>query len=230
MKRIFEIFILIFVINSCHKVNTNNTAKNDDTIFIFKDEKLGAKQSIYFDKNQNSKVYNELKKFEFHQFDKESYESSLKNIQQNLKHEKPKINETEWIPLYSYKNKYYVYYPCDFYNYYKLSINDSTLIDWTGEGPIANQILSQKKIKKNQYDFELKGYQKRKLIIQVIDSEKGIAIFENQYENEKPEFHLMVSANKINQFPLIINNCEMNKQNELDFDKIDEQKLINDYR
>ena len=230
MKQILTIFILISLIISCKNISPKETSKLNDTIFITKDEKLGAKQSIYFENNKNSEVYNKLKKFEFDEFDKESYTTSLENIKQKLMIKKPIISETEWLHLYSFKNKYYVYYPCDFYTNYKLSINDSTLIDWTGEGPIANQILSQKKITDDKFEFNLKGYQNRKLNIEIIDSKNGIAVFKNEYENEIPEFSLMVAADKINHFPLIKNNCETYKQNELKFDKIDFKKLMNDYR
>ena len=230
MKVIFPIFILILLVNNYKNGNSQETPKRNDTLFIIKDQKLGTKQSIYFENNKNSKFYEELKDYEFDDFDQQTYNESLKNINQKLNKQKPVFSETKWLPLYSYKNKYYVYNPCDFYTEYKVSINDSTLIDWTGDGPIANLILSQKKLRDNHYEFNLKSYQSRKLTIKIIDKRRGIALFKNEYKNEIPEYLLMVATNKINEFPLIINNCETYKQNELKFDEIDIKKLTNDYR
>jgi hypothetical protein len=203
-----------------------------DTLFIHKDSIYGTSQSIYIAKNKSSQLYNRLLDLNFGEFDSESYSMSLSYLKEKnliLHKSTPVISETQWIPLVQYNKKLFVYYPCDFYSFYKISINDSTFIDWTGEGPIANQIFFQKKLNKKTYEFELISIcgPTRKLTIHMIDQKKGIAIFETIYSNNEHYFSLMIAASKINQVPLIVNQCDFQKQGELDFEVPDFNKLLN---
>ena len=203
-----------------------------DTLFIQKDSIYGTSQSIYIAKNKSSQLYNRLLDLNFGEFDSESYLMSLSYLKEKnliLNKSTPVISEVQWIPLVQYNKKLFVYYPCDFYSFYKISINDSTFIDWTGEGPIANQICFQKKSNKKTYEFELISIcgPTRKLTIHMIDQKKGIAIFETIYSNNEHYFSLMIAASKINQVPLIVNQCDFQKQGELDFEEPDFNKLLN---
>lgn len=182
-------------------------------MFIFKDSIYSTSQSIFIEKNKSSKFHERLVNTEFGEFDNESYVLSLDYLKENklsLQKKNPVSNETIWIPLAQYKGGFFTYYPCDFYHSYKVSINDTTWIDWTGEGPIANQICFQKKLNKKTYEFELISIcgPTRKLTIHMIDQKKGIAIFETIYSNNEHYFSLMIAASKINQVPLIVNQCD----------------------
>lgn len=195
-----------------------------DTVFIQKDSLLGTAQSIYFDKNKNSKFYDKITYFHFLQFDKESYKYSLDYLKENkltLTKNKPIIPWAKWVTLKQYKGTLYAYHPCDFYTHFRSSFNDTTYIDWTGEGPVANKIIKQKKINNNTYEFTLTGiYDKdRKLVIHIIDRNKGIAIFEITNNGAGKNYYLMISADKIKSVPLIVNNCKTQKQLELYFDE-----------
>jgi len=153
-----------------------------DTLFIQKDSIYGTSQSIYIAKNKSSQLYNRLLDLNFGEFDSESYSMSLSYLKEKnliLHKSTPVISETQWIPLVQYNKKLFVYYPCDFYSFYKISINDSTFIDWTGEGPIANQIFFQKKLNKKTYEFELISIcgPTRKLTIHMIDQKKRNSYF-----------------------------------------------------
>ncbi len=201
------------------------------TTFIQKDRLLGTAQSIYFDNNRNSKFYKNINYWKFIEFDKESYKQSIKYLKKNkLKLIKtiPIIPWTKWVTLKQYKGKFYAYYPCDFYGHFRQSINDTTFIDWTGEGPIANKIINQIKIDPNTYEFKLAGfyYKNRKLIIHIIDHKKGIAVFEDTNNGSNRNYYLMIESTKLNTVPLIVNNCETEKQPELGFDKTNFVELL----
>ncbi len=196
------------------------------TTFIYKDSLLGSSQSIYFDTNKNSWLYNEISHFKFLQFDKESYKLStdyLKEKNLTLVKKPSVIPIKKWVTLKQYKNTFYAYYPCDFLFHYRVSINDSTFIDWTGEGPVASKIIQQKKIDAKTYQFKLSGIydHNRTLTIHIIDQQKGIAIFEENNIGEATQYGLMIAADKIKTVPLIVNNCETQKQTELTFDEPD---------
>jgi hypothetical protein len=141
----------------------------------------------------------------------------------------PVIPQTKWVKLIQYKGTFYAYSPCDLYSHYKISINDTTFLDWTGEGPDANKIINQKKIDDKTYEFQLTGIGKknRKLIIHIIDNKNGIAVFEEtSYNLNERYYYLMIAADKIKTVPLIVNNCETYKQNELCFYKSNFIKLL----
>jgi hypothetical protein len=134
----------------------------------------------------------------------------------------------KWIILKYYKNNFYTYYPSDFYSHFKVSISDTALIDYGGEGPMANKILSYKKVDNMTFSFVLTGVErpKRNLTIHIIDNQKGIAIFEELFDNKDKLYYLMVDATKITQLPIIVNYCNSQKQMEFEFDVPDYNKLL----
>ena len=159
-----------------------------DTVFIQKDSLLGTSQSIFFDNNRNSKFYDKINYWEFLTFDNQSYQNSMDFLKENkltLTKKTPVIPQTKWVTLKQYKGTFYAYHPCDFYSHFRISINDTTFIDWTGEGPEASKILKQKKIDDKTYEFKLAGIadKDRKLKIHIIDSKNGIAVFEETNNN-----------------------------------------------
>jgi hypothetical protein len=218
----FMLLVFIFLINT---ENSFSQKLKSDTVFIFKDSVKGYSQSIFLEKNKNSKFYNAITSFEFDLQDKKSYALSINFLRERklkLKKQKPILPSTKWIVLKQYKGKFYAYHPCDFYTFYKVSINDTTYIDWTGEGPIANKILSQKKI--NDSTFELKTYGvnalEKKIKIRLINKELGIAVFEEIENVVFSNTYLMIMADKIKMIPFIVNNCGSYKQKELKFEKL----------
>lgn len=203
-----------------------------DTVFIQKDSLLGTAQSVFFDNNRNSKFYDKINYWDFLTFDNQSYQNSMDFLKENkltLTKKTPVIPQTKWVTLKQYKGTFYAYHPCDFYSHYRISINDTTFIDWSGEGPEANKIAAQKKIDDKTYEFQLTGIVKkdRKLTIHIIDSKKGIAVFEEMNDKaDKSYYYLMVASDKIKTVPLIVNNCETVKQLELDFDEPNFRELL----
>jgi hypothetical protein len=216
LRNILAIVIIGLTFPLFGQVNSN------DTVFIEKDSLLGTAQSIYFDCNRNSKFYDRISNFEFSLYESVIYKYSTDYFKENkltLTKREPIIPLAKWVILKQYKGKYYAYHPCDFLFHFKVSINDTTYIEWTGEGPVANKIIEQKKINNNTYKFKLTGiYDKdRVLKIHIIDSKRGIAIFEEIYGGSENRY-LMICADKIKTVPIIVNNCETYKQVELFFD------------
>lgn len=179
--------------------------------------------SVFIEKKANSPYYGLINKFKFSDSDNETYQYSLKklrdmNIKLNKKH--PVIQWEKWIEIKKYKGKFYAYKPCDFYFHYKNSINDSTFIDWTGEGPFANKIINQKKTDKNTYVFYLVSTtwsERTQVIVHIIDAGKGIAVFEHVFSDGERRKHFMIASEKLTQVPIIVNNCNQ-KGAEFEFD------------
>jgi hypothetical protein len=196
---------------------------SNDTVFIQRDSLLGTAQSIYFDSNSNSKFYDRINNWEFGKYDTASYKYSTDYLKENnliLVKRKPIIPISKWVILKQYKGNFYVYHPCNFISHYKASINDTTYIDWTGEGPEASKIIKQKKISGNTFKFKLTGanYKDRVLKIHIIDSNKGIAEFKAKNKGDAKRHYFMIAADKINSVPIIVHNCEVQLELELLFD------------
>jgi hypothetical protein len=226
MKQSFLLLCYVLSLSVKSQVNPK------DTVFIYKDSLLGLSQSIYYDNNMKSKFYDYISDFNFQEpSDSRTYKYSMDYLKKNnltLTQKTPIIPWLEWITVKQFKSKFYAYCPCDFYYHYKVAINDTTYIDWTGEGPIANQIIIQKKIDNKTYKLKLKDifYKNRELIIHIIDSTKGVAIFEEMSKKNAKRYYLMIAIDKLKSIPLIVNNCETYKQFELDFDKPNFEKLL----
>jgi len=202
-----------------------------DTTFIFKDTVDGELQTIFIDNSKESKFYDHISHFNFQHFDNDSYKYStdyFKEQKITLTKAKPVIPWTNWVTLKQYMGQYYAYHPCDFLFHFRQSINDTTFIDWTGEGPVANKIIEQKKIDNKTYEFKLTGIYDldRKVIVHIIDLKKGIAVFEQTTNETDKKYYLMIAADKIKSVPIIVNHCPTQKQTELQFDKTDSKTLL----
>lgn len=202
-----------------------------DTTFIFKNITDEDYHIIFIDNNKDSKFYDKISQFNFQQFDNESYKYSTDYLKENkltLTKEKPVIPWTNWVTLKQYKSEFYAYKPSDFLFHFRQSVNDTTFIDWTDEGPEANKIIEQKKIDNKTYELQLTGitHQVRTLTIHIINLEKGIAVFERTTDGTDKRYYLMIAAEKIKSVPIIVNYCETQKQLELEFDKPDFKILL----
>lgn len=97
---------------------------------------------------------------------------------------------------------------------------------------MANKILTYKKVDEKTFSLSLTSIDrpKRKLTIHIIDKQKGIAIFEELYDDRGKyrgkQYYLMIDATKIKLLPIIVNYCQTQKQMEFDFDEPDFKKLL----
>lgn len=203
----------------------------NDTTFIFKDTVDGELQTIFIDHNTDRKFYERISHFSFQYLDKVSYKYStdyFKEQKLTLTKSKPIIPWTNWVTLKQYNGQFYVYHPCDFLFHFRQSVNDTTFIDWTGEGPEANKIIEQKKIDEKTYEFKLTGIsaQNRKITIHIIDIKNGIAVFEQTLNEADKRYYLMIAADNIKSVPIIVNHCPTQKQTELQFDEPDFKTLL----
>jgi hypothetical protein len=147
-----------------------------DTVFLLNETGNGISHKIFIDSSKTSKYYDQISNFDFGQYDQDTYDNySLKYLRdKKIKLTRNQINDLplKWVILKYYKGHFYTYYPSDFYNHYKVAITDSAFIDYTGEGPVANKIISYTKIDEKTFEFHLTGVEKqnRHLTINVIDA------------------------------------------------------------
>ena len=229
-------YFLILLINFSFSCFSQETEKNiqftlNDTLFFERNILDGEYHAIFIDTNKHSKFYDQINNFEFGEFDQKSYDQSILYFKENnIELNKFKIEEipTKWVILKDYKGTLYNYYPSDFMSHFQIKLTDSTVILYTGEGPLANKIDSFEKISDNKYKFRVSGIYTgfSTLIFHIIDYKKGIAVVENQVEPNSSNYCIMIDSNKINSLPIIVNYCETRKWREFNFEEPNYKQLI----
>ena len=208
MKKL-NLFVIATVINL---LSSNLFAQNvTDTIFLLKEKS----HNIFIEPNKNSKNYKDINTFR--SFPKTSDKNKI--IYKNL--------PQKWIPLYSYKGTYYIYLPCDFSSNQKISLYNKDIFFEDFE-LYSHRINLFKKIN-DKYVINYNGFEKNKtkLEIIIIDKAKGIAVFKHTRNNNEIDYKLMVDSNKVRLFPIIVNNCEYERTEEVVFDKLNFEELLN---
>lgn len=128
------------------------------------------------------------------------------------------VNSESYLPIYLYNGKYYLYKPCDAYNDKNIIINDKSVTISIGEDQyfdISNKIKNRQKVSyilANQNintELEIKKINKKVYVIK----------FNNDY-------YLMTKSNKVEKFPIIVNDCPKEKVNEFTFDNFDAKTLF----
>jgi hypothetical protein len=202
-----------------------------DTIFIRNDDMEPTSRLIYVEPNRNSLQYDKVSSFEFEGVEHDSYQYSIdffeeKNIP--LIKNTPIIPKTKWVALFQLDGTYYTYQRCDFNSHSKVNITDTAFIEWTGEGPLAYQVVEQKKIDANTFSFKLSGIyvKNRELVVHIIDKNRGIAVFEESQDGSRKEYYLMIATDQLKEVGLLVHKCDQDQFVELDFDYLDYRQLL----
>ncbi len=235
--------LLLLLFASVHAISQSGwqqlSNKSGDTVFIkrerYNDKQYSSYHAIYIESNRASKYYDRISKFE----DTIKYSRTLHlDFHKNKLHDLP----NKWCRLVVYNGSYYAYAPSDWGNNYRFQINDSATIEYGMEGGDMSAIESFRKISPKLYQLkEQQAYRsindlKSKMIITtniyIIDPRKKIAIFETinasvpATSKYRSSYRLMVSADNIKDFPMIVNLCATGKVKEFTSDPINYKELI----
>ena len=215
---------LPIVLGVVHSLAAKDTAKNAP--LLSKDTVLGKSEGFYIEPDRNSPLYRKLTDFELDVSGASTYRNSIDQLREKgLKLERvPAVLPwRQWVTLEQYKGEFYAYKPCDFLFHYQWSINDTTVIDWTGEGPFGAGVLSQKKRNAKTYQIRYTGEPNRsaELTIHLVDKARGIAVFRDVSSTKDTTYRLMIAAPMIRSVPLIVNHCPTGKRVEYSFEEPD---------
>lgn len=140
---------------------------------------------------------------------------------------------TDWIPLHSYQNHYYVFSPCEVDIPFRRCLTDSTLAYYCMEF-YFNAIQKLEKKSKSLYYIELEGREEdsqttpTQIYIHIIDSQKKVAVWESRKEN-KSKYELMIPIESAKDFDMIVCYCPIHKffyEQLFQFDKINFKTLL----
>jgi hypothetical protein len=218
-------FLIVLVFSLCASAQTTVVP---DTTFLLRETKGDVYHAIFIDTAKASLYYDYITTFQFDEIDSASYQASLDcmGILSFMKYNDFGLPK-QWNLLYTYKNAYYLYSPSDYVNNYRILISDSTYTDYYGTGPFAHKINSLTKINNKTYTFDLSSCNdiQKKVIIHIIDPQKGIAIFEDPAADKDDRYVLMVRTDKAKEFPIIV-NFSPQKEAEYKFDEPDYEQLL----
>ncbi|NOQ75284.1 MAG: hypothetical protein GQ574_24950 [Crocinitomix sp.] len=204
-----------------------------DTAFIERDLTNEFYHAIYIEKNRNSTFHQRLSNFKFCEFDSQNYgygiEHFTKTLNQSFEKQDLASIPRFWVPLYIYKESYYLYAPSDWGNTGRRMFNDSAYVYWSMDGPNPIPLRNFEKINSKEFRFSTASTSEEKetkeTIIYIIDEENKIAIFETQNSSGKKFQKLYVPIESVANFDAIVNYCNNQKQHEYRFEYVSLEKL-----
>lgn len=245
MKTFTLILFVLFIVCCSHKASSKSDINRSltDTVFlkrvvrdiVYMDLTNHAYNAVYIDTNRNSAYYKQIADFLFDKYENlDYYNIEFKKRDIHLKKTAIYDLPTEWIPLYLYKNKYYLYAPGDWGNMIRQMLTDSLLIQWGMEGPCPYVLNAVKKIDSDTYSIFSKNYFYPShstgiheiINIYFINPERKIAVWE--YMNEKREeyrYALFVAKENSKDFDIIV-NYSTEKTEEFIFERPDFLTLL----
>ena len=208
-----------------------NVDTKKDTTFLLKKWTNNFYHSIYIDKSNQSEYYKRLTNFKFDSDENEVFKFSYEAIKAGLNKHNLLGLPKEWLPLYQYKNHYFLYAPSDWGNAGRKIITDTAFINWPMDGPYLEPITEVKKVKKSTTIIKFKNpannqLQFKKIIIHMIDEQKKIAVWEFVDANNKSEYGLFIAKEYAFAFNLVVNYSPNMKQAEFEFDHINFNLLL----
>jgi hypothetical protein len=221
----------IVIVPSLH-IRISNVG--NDTTFLLREKDNEHYHAVFVEKNRQSQAYKNVLNFKMDSYDKESYLQNYRALKAHAAKPFKKYNlahlPTAWLPLYSYKGKFYIYLPSEPGNMDRVIITDSTLIHWYMDGPLPQRLKGLNKLNKYTWQLKLQDYNPNDhesgIMIYMIDPIKKIAVWENPTAPAKYRYSLYVSSETAAKFDLIVNYCRENRESEFIFDSIDYTALL----
>jgi hypothetical protein len=242
MRSLIFITLLVFLFKGVNSKSGESlsfdktTTAKGDTDFILKEKIKGADYVVFIEKNRKSEYYNWLTDFSMDKFESQEYKANLKTLKKNSPEKMKKYTlhglPKEWIPLYLYKGKYYIYYPMEAGELGRRIITDSTMIYWFNDGKYPLRLQSVKQTGKTNWQFRIKSphldsYKKSVwIIIHIIDPINQIAVWENSGEQGLYRYDLYIPKSKAKNFDVVVSKYAEGKLEEFNFDPVDYKALL----
>ncbi|WP_295668367.1 hypothetical protein [uncultured Mucilaginibacter sp.] len=238
--KIFTITGLLFFCFTNTKYRQDTSAvsgrnkKSSDTIFLMRERGKDFYHIIYVEKNRKSAFYTKLLDFKMDKNDTNAYIQNCRDFDKNLHKPVRKFRfgglARQWLPVYKYKNKYYLYYPGDTGLENRKLITDSTICYMNMEGYFPQQILSVKNPDSKTWTFGMfENAISLTLNIHIIDNKTKLAVWEDNRASGPYGYGLYVPREYAAKFDMIVNYTNGDLPDEFKFDKIDFKALLKNH-
>ena len=139
---------------------------------------------------------------------------------------------TEWLPLYQYKKKFYLYEPCDKGTRNRIALRPTMLLHFYMDGPAVELLESVTKVAARQYKLVTyvcgpEGRDPSLYLVHLLDKTGQLAVWERVGAPEVDRYELRVTPAGASAFNLIVYACPDHKESEWNgLETIDFKKLL----
>ena len=137
------------------------------------------------------------------------------------------------MPLYLYKNNYYIYPGPESGAEGRVAVTDSTLNYWYMDGSYPEPFKSVEKLNKYTWRFEIDpNYNTadlKKITIHIIDPKNKIAVWEDSSMKGNNRYGLYIPKEYATNFDMVVNFCSETKPAPFIFDETDYESLLNSH-
>jgi hypothetical protein len=220
--------------NLAFRENQKGIKNINDTDFISREVSKDNYCAVYIEKNRKSPLYEDLLGFigdsSENQWYKENYKVIKKYNPNPFKIYNISGLPNDWVPLYKYKNKYYIYFPSEPGAMDRRIITDSAMVYWYMDGRYPEPFQSVEKINDHTWSFKIHVFNSfteyEKTIIHIIDPINKIAVWEDPSETDPNKYELYIPKENAWKFDMVVNFCRENKTAEFMFDQPDYKTLL----
>jgi hypothetical protein len=171
--------------------------------------------SVYFTRDTTAKSYSYLNPKEidssiFQSIMPPMIESIEVEHKSKIKHFDHDLINTSWTSLYWFNNEFCLYSPSDWMSNTQILITDSTFYFLSSVDPMLEIIKNFRQLNSKKFEFSSIDYfgEIRTTTIDIINSEKGIAIWEYKNSNNDSIVKVLkVKSENVKLFPMIICDC-----------------------
>jgi len=209
---------------------------NDTTFLLRKDYGECGTHSVYIERNRKSKYYKLLKDFSINEYKLDTYNHYISMLNSKIKGGLKTFDldslPQQWLPLYLFEDKYYLYAPSDWGCSGKMAINSQSIICYNMDGPTPCAIRWINKVKNCYYINYVAPYGKENLLdeptlaIYIVDPKYKIAIWEEKDIEGKFDYKLMIPTKYANYFDIINNYSPQCKALEIELEQPDYKSLL----
>ncbi len=236
--KLIKICLICLLFFNCHSSTTLVQHTSQDTFFLKKWDTVydgyHSFQKIYIEKNRSAKEYKDISDFNFSaSVDMNWYFEQFRVKGLKITKKDTRQLPNDWVALYAYKQKYYVYNACDGNWIWRGIVNDSSVVFW-GHEPIPYVLNSIIKQDDSTFSIRLNGtlpgeekYREPDVLtIYIIDQKNKIAVWEYKPKGERTfRYELCIPKENVPNFDLVVNYTSARFE-EFEFDKIDFEKLL----
>jgi hypothetical protein len=127
----------------------------------------------------------------------------------------------EWVDVHRYRNKYYLYYPCDGMNQWRMILSDSAIFYFNGGDSYSLFPIIKVSVKRHEIQLRLRAPLSdtggtKLLTIRILEESKP-----NQpvkFEGYQRNLQYMIPVEMVRRYPIIVNDCPDQKESEVEFD------------
>jgi hypothetical protein len=239
-RHYFFIIVTAIAVTGCqsaqkekrHTFTDSNVVVNDTFYLRRQIINDSIAEAVYIDSNQNSSFYYNV--FNFNDTDVDNIVNYMNGLHEKgiaLKIFRTYGLATQWVPLYLFRSKYYLYQPSDWGTRAMKYLTKSSLMfyDMDGYRPLAMQSFTR--INDNIFNLKLiqatdgDEYLPEEVNIYIIEKKNNLAVWEYKTGNSST-YQLMIPKYNVRQYPIIAITSDFGKRGEYGFEQIDFKKLI----